>query len=213
MNPKPLTKDDVLRAMKMTKSNKAAARYLHCSYQHYIKYSKLYTDEATGKTLHELHKNQAGKGIPKFISGKGKQVALKDIFEGKVPIEHFTPEKMKGKLIAEGYLEEKCKQCGFNERRVIDYKIPLLLNFKDNNKKNYSPDNIQLLCYNCFFLYVGDVFTNKQLKGIEDFVVPNSTYEADWELDEHFKEHFKQLGLMDEHDKDDNSGEEFVSKI
>ena len=35
-------------------------------------------------------------------------------------------------------------ECGFKERRVFDYKMPLLLHFKDKNKKNYRKeyDNI-----------------------------------------------------------------------
>ena len=32
---------------------------------------------------------------------------------------------------------EECSVCKFHERRVSDYKMPLLLNFKDGNKKNY----------------------------------------------------------------------------
>ena len=57
---------------------------------------------------------------------------------------------------SEGYLEEKCAMCGFEERRVLDYKMPLLLHFKDGNKKNYKLDNIELLYYNHYFLNVGD---------------------------------------------------------
>ena len=52
---KPLSKEMVLRAMRNTKSNRAASRFLNCSYVHYKKWSKLYTDEKTGKTLFEIH--------------------------------------------------------------------------------------------------------------------------------------------------------------
>ena len=54
-----LSKEQVVAAQGMTKSNMAAARYLHVSYQHYKKYAIMYG-------LFEEHKNQAGKGIPKF---------------------------------------------------------------------------------------------------------------------------------------------------
>ncbi len=162
--------------------------------------------------MFDKHKNQSGKGIPKFLSGYGKKTdlpSLEDIIEGRTPIEHFTPEKIKLRLITEGYLEEKCNKCGMNERRVIDYKIPLLLNFLDENKKNYSLNNIELLCYNCYFLWVGNVFSTKQIQGIEDYVVPTSTYETDWELDDHYRELFKKLGIID----DKEEGDEFISKI
>ena len=35
----------ILRAMKHTKSNMSAARYLGCSYPHYKEYAKLYKNE------------------------------------------------------------------------------------------------------------------------------------------------------------------------
>jgi hypothetical protein len=212
MRPKHYTREDIVRAHKMTRSGRAAARFLGCSYQHYRKFAKLYIDEETGKSLFDLQKNQSGKGIPKFLSGKGKEAQntpIKDIIEGRVPIEHFSPEKIKLKLIAEGYLEEKCSRCEFCERRVVDYKIPLLLGFKDGNRKNYSLGNIELLCYNCYFLWIGDVFNSKQLQGIEDYVIPTAAYEPDWELDDHYLQHFKDIGLID--DKED--GEEYISKI
>jgi len=208
MKPKPLSKEDIVRAMKMTLSNKGAARYLHVSYIHYKRFAQNFTDETTGRTLFEMHKNQSGKGIPKFITNRGKEPALLDVIEGRVPIESYTPEKLKRRLIQEGYLHEYCNKCDFSERRVIDYKVPLLLNFKDGNKKNWNIDNVELLCYNCYFLYVGDVFNTRQLDAIEDFVQPLQSNSVDWELDEYYKEHFKELGIMDEEKED---GEEFVS--
>ena len=47
------------------------------------------------------------------------------------------------------------------KKRVLDYRAPLLLNFIDNNKKNFALDNLEMYCYNCYFLYVGDVFSSK----------------------------------------------------
>jgi len=62
MVSKILTKEDILRAMKVTRSNRAAARYLHVTYNTYKKYAKLYKND-DGTTLLELHKNQEGRGI------------------------------------------------------------------------------------------------------------------------------------------------------
>ena len=72
-----LSKEDILRAMQNTKSNHGAARFLRCSLNHYKKFAKVYIDEATGLSLNELHKNPSGKGIPKFLSNKGKKAPLK----------------------------------------------------------------------------------------------------------------------------------------
>jgi hypothetical protein len=79
--PKPLSKEDILRAMRFTKSNRAAARYLGVSYQHYKPWAKLYKLEDEGLTLFDLHKNQAGKGIPKFLPNRRKDPNVKDIIE------------------------------------------------------------------------------------------------------------------------------------
>ena len=142
----------ILSAMSRTKSNRAAARYLSVSFVHYKKYAREYKDEASGVSLWEKHKNQSGTGIPKFLSGKSNEPSLKEIIEGNASPHSFTPQKIKDRMIAEGYLLEECCNCQMKERRVLDYKMPLLLHFKDKNKKNYRIENLELLCYNCFFL-------------------------------------------------------------
>jgi len=48
----------------------------------------------------------------------------------------------------------KLKECGLHKRRVIDYKIPLLMETIDGNSDNWKRENIRLLCYNHFFLMV-----------------------------------------------------------
>jgi hypothetical protein len=206
--PKPLSKEDILRAMRITKSNRAAARYLGVSYIHYKGYAKLYKGE-NGKTLFEDHKNQSGKGIPKFLNNSKKEPALRDIIEGRIDINHFKPEKIKNRLIKEGFLKEECYICGFHERRISDYKMPLLLDFIDKNKKNYQNNNPRLLCYNCYYINVGDIFTNKQIEGLEDHVVKYNS-EVEWELDEYTSQRLKELGLDNPTILDD--GSEFISK-
>ena len=200
---KPLSKEQILAAISQTRSNRAAARYLNVSYPHYKKWAELYDSSEPGyKSLFEQHLNPSGKGIPKFLSNKGKEPALLDIIEGRVDASSFSPDKIKYRLVSEGYLLEECSSCGFHERRVIDYKIPLLLHFKDKNKKNYRKDNIEFLCYNCYYLSVGDIFNEKQIEGIEDHK-PVSSGEVDWELDPYTEQRLKELGLGD-NDKDDD---------
>ena len=197
--PKPLTKDDILKAMRFTKSNRAAARYLGCSYQHYKPFAKLFRiDEGdpNSPTLFDSHKNQSGKGIPKFLPNRRIEPNVKLIFETGTGWESFTPEKIKSRGIAESYLKEECYNCGFCERRVTDYKIPLLLNFKDGNKNNYLIDNLELLCYNDYFLLVADPLTPDQVRHIED----NTEVKAvshNWDLDEAALENMRALGLLD----------------
>lgn len=205
---KILTKEAILRAQKMTRSNMAAARYLHVSYNHYKKYAKMYKNDE-GQTLLEAHMNQEGKGIPKFLTNGGKEPPLIDLIEGRVPVEHFDAKKIKQRLIFEGLVEEICTNCGFSERRVTDTKVPVILNFKDGNKKNYHLDNLEFLCYNCSFLYAAAPIEEKQAEAMEDYVKTRDD-EPDWELDEHHIEHLKELGLFDEEGK---PGEEFISRL
>jgi len=202
-SPKPLSKQQILAAMSQTLSNRAASRYLNVSYIHYKKWAKNYDATEEGyPNLFEQHKNQAGKGIPKFLRANGPEPALLDIIEGRIDASSFDPDKLKYRLITEGYLQEECAVCGFHERRVSDYKIPLLLNFKDKNKKNYRKENIELLCYNHFFLQVGDIFTDKQIKGIEDHV-PTYQSQVEWELDNYQLQRLEELGLVDKNEDDD----------
>ena len=72
---KPLSRKMIETAMSKTLSNRAASRYLRVGYTHYKSWAKQYTDAESGKSLFELHKNQAGKGIPKFLKSKGKEPA------------------------------------------------------------------------------------------------------------------------------------------
>jgi len=209
---KPLSKEDILRAMRFTKSNRAAARYLGVSYQHYKPWAKQYKADDGNidlPSLFELHKNQSGKGIPKFLPNKRKDPNVKLIIETGTGWESFTPEKIKSRLIAEAYLKDECYHCGFNERRVTDYKTPLLLHFKDENKCNYLLDNLELYCYNCYFLYVANPLTLDQIRHIED----NTEVKAvahEWDLTPEQIENMKSLGLWDE-DKNDEPGSEFIA--
>jgi hypothetical protein len=209
---RPLTKESIISAMDKTKSVRAAARYLNCSYQHIKKWMKLYVDE-NGISLFDAHKNQSGKGIPKFLSVSTinkKEPAILDIVEGRIDASHFNPQKIKYRLITEGYLKDECNNCGFHERRVSDYKSPLILHFKDNNKQHYRLDNMEMLCYNCYYLMVGDIFSGKQLEGLEDHKPMNQS-EVDWELDEYTKQRLLELGLDKPEPIDD--GSEFISRL
>jgi hypothetical protein len=196
---KPISREDVLRAMRFTKSNRAAAKYLGCSYQHYKPFAKNFKVDETdhnSPSLFETHLNQCGRGIPKFLPNRRKEPNVKNIIETGTGWESFTPEKIKARIIAEGYLKEECYACGFCERRVTDYKTPLLLNFKDGNKNNYLLENLELLCYNDYFLLVADPLTPDQIRHIED----NTGVRAvahDWDMDEAHIENMKALGLLD----------------
>jgi hypothetical protein len=215
MLPKPLTKEQILLAMRFTKSNRAAARYLNVSYIHYKTWAKRYFEVEGGKSLFEAHKNQAGKGIPKFLTNPNvkSQWDVLDVIEGRISANHFRPEDIKRKMIDEGHLKEECAVCGFHERRVSDYKIPLILNFKDNNPNHYNLGNIRFLCYNCYFLHWGDIFNKQDINQLETHVPTNKTSEAiDFQLDDYQLEQLERLGLY-EPPKPEDDGSEFISRL
>ena len=87
--------------------------------------------------------------------------------------------------------------------------MPLLLHFKDNNSNNYSLDNVQLLCYNHYFLTVGDIFNSKDIKQIESKQEHFGTSEKiEWEIDDYHLQRLKELGLEDEEDVN-----QYISRI
>lgn len=204
---KPISKEMCLAAMTQTKSVKAAARYLNCSYQHLKPYMKAYIDVETGVSLFDMHKNQCGKGVPKFMSNSPfgrKDPAIYSIINGEVDASHFSPEKLKYRMLEAGILQEECYNCGHHESRIIDGKMPLLMHFKDGNKNHYGLNNVQLLCYNCYFLFVGSVFTDKDIQQIEDHVPLSKTTDAvNFELDEYHMKKLEELGLYDGKVEDD----------
>ena len=205
--PKHITKEDCLRAMKQTRSVMAAARYLNCSYQHLKPFMKAYKDEETGLSLFDLHKNQCGKGIPKFMSNTPfgrKHPAIEEVVNGTADASSFTPDKLKFKMVEAGYMIEQCYWCGFDEKREIDGKIPLIMFFKDGNKHNYRDGNCQLSCYNCYFLRLGNVFTERDMESLEGHqTVYKTTEMVDFQLDDYQKKQLEELGLWDKKVEED----------
>lgn len=153
-----LDESSIRFAMKNTKSNNEAARFLKVAISTYKRYAKKYIDPDTGESLYDLHKNQGGAGLTKY--GGRRSVGnnteyLEKVFRGE--IKNPPIYAIARKMIQSGYLEECCGNCGFEERRVTDYKIPLKLDFIDGDKRNTRRENIRLLCLNCYFLMVGDL--------------------------------------------------------
>lgn len=142
---RPILRSEIEEAQRNTNSNMAAARFLGVDYRQYRKYAQLYN-------LFEQHLNERGVGIDKGFSKKATSVPLKDIFANKYP--KYSLARLKNRLIARKKLEEKCNLCGFDEKRITDKKVPLIINFI-NGEKDFTLSNLELLCYNCIFLTTG----------------------------------------------------------
>jgi hypothetical protein len=150
--PLNFTEAQIRYAMKNSKSNSGAARFLNISLTTYEKYSKSYIDESTGKNLWDLHKNQKGEGVKKPYNVDKGRYALQDILDGKYP--DYSVHLLKKRLINNAdKLEDfphECHNCGYNEKRLSDNTIPLVLDHMDDDWHNHTRENLRFLCYNCF---------------------------------------------------------------
>ena len=85
--------------------------------------------------------NRSGKGISKPKSNK---MNLLEYLEKSKDIQS---NKVRTKLLEEGYKEHKCECCGRSE--WLGQPIPLELHHLDGNRNNNNLNNFQLLCPNC----------------------------------------------------------------
>ena len=156
--PLNLTEAQLRYVMKNSKSNSGASRFLNISLTTYEKYSKRYIDEETGKTLWELQKNKRGLGVKKPYNVTSGKYSLKDILEGKYP--KYSVHHLKRRLLNSGSKVDfkcNCHNCGFDEKRITDDKLPLVLDHIDDDWTNHLFKNLRFLCYNCFHNLKGNL--------------------------------------------------------
>ena len=89
----------------------------------------------------EYSGNQSGKGISKPNSD---YMSLEEYLRNSQDIQS---NKVRIKLLREGYKEHKCENCGLTE--WLGQPIPLELHHKDGNRNHNEIENYQLLCPNC----------------------------------------------------------------
>jgi len=220
-----LTEAQVREAMAHTRSNQEAARWLGITDKTWKKYAKMYFDEASGKSLFEIHKNEAGRGIPKNWSGTKWKESLDQVLALNQVVNPDRIAKLKDLLMRDGRMGYQCESCGYAEKRLTDMKAPLLIHFKNNDKTDWRIENLQWICYNCHFILLGDIFSNSMIKRIESTHITSETIREDiekgFELDEFYYDHLRKLGLDGPGDvhfkpddivdyKDPDDGSEFI---
>lgn len=203
--------------MAKTRSNAAAARFAGVTPKIYKKYASLYKDEKSGKNLWDLHsesKARVKKFYAKGIGGvriSGGRDHLQKILNGEViHIERYDVNVFKRALISNLFFEEKCNRCGYNEKRIYDLTVPLLMHFKNGSKKCWIYENIEFVCHNCYYLYIDDVYKGRTIKDQEIFVESRQPDET-WELPAHMKEHLRELGLLEEEDKSQDDKNNYIT--
>ena len=90
---------------------------------------------------------------------------IEEYTSNKVPMQS---DKLKIRLINEGYLEPRCNMCGIS--RWLDGEVHLQIDHKDGNKDNNNLKNLRLLCPNCHALtpqyrlkneFKGETYSNR----------------------------------------------------
>jgi hypothetical protein len=144
---RPILESQIKAAQAKSRSAAEAARTLGIAYNTYKKYATLYN-------IFEDLKNPYGIGIERKENIRNTKYHIEDLIAGKHL--RYPLHKFKNKLFNSGYIPRVCGSCGFSEERITDGKMPLLIDFIDGNLNNRVLDNIRPLCYNCFFLLVGE---------------------------------------------------------
>lgn len=172
-----------------------AARFLGVGYERYKRYAKIYN-------LFDSHLNPKGLGVNKGYAAQPSVIPLKDIFANKHP--GYSIVRLKNRMIARNLLVEECTMCGFKEKRITDSKSPLLLTFR-NGQKDFSKDNLHLLCYNCLFLTTGAPAVAHRGYIVKSFEEPD-TIPKRWDVDP------RPADAVDIGETEtDNTGEDFLS--
>jgi hypothetical protein len=114
------------------------ARYMRLNYFTYKKYAKMHNVWSPKPNI---------KGKRNLLDPERGKHPLSEILEGKHPT--YSTFRIKDKLIRSGTKEEKCEKCGWHERSVLNGKVPLFLNFMDDNPQNHRLENMKLYCSNC----------------------------------------------------------------
>lgn len=151
-----LSETDIRYAMENVKTAAACARFLNVHYDTFKKYASSYTDPDTGKTLFELAKNQGARGTTKISDRRNLRYDLFDILEGKHP--KYPIWKLRNRMLSAGVVEEECANCNYNEKRITDETVPLLLDVIDGDEHNLKLENLRMLCLNCWYQLVGNPF-------------------------------------------------------
>lgn len=170
-NKKNITPEDIRKIQAVSNSSIERAALLGISAHTYYKYCKLY-----GIPTKPPSKKQPLKLVK--LRSSGKLVAenkTKNPFRLRRPLDLILQNKytdipsshLKKLLIKAGLKEDKCELCGIEQKRECDGKTPLILKFLDENKQNYKIENLQIICFNCNFLYYDEWSLKKILERVE----------------------------------------------
>ena len=125
-------KDLILQWIEEGQTKAAISRELDCKPETLNRYLTKWGIDYKG--------NPSGKGMKKNRS----KWTLVEYLEKSSDIQ---TNKIRTRLLEEGYKEHKCECCGLTQ--WLDNPIPLEVHHKDGNRHNNVLENFELLCPNC----------------------------------------------------------------
>lgn len=141
---RPILQSEIEEVQKKSNFASQQARLLNISFSTFKKYAQMY-----GIYKPSLP-TEPGEHHP-FDPERGK-FPLSRILKGEFrDTKAVCAWMVKDKLVRSGTFPPKCNICGYDKRRIIDNKIALLLDCKNGDKRDFTLENLQLLCLNCTF--------------------------------------------------------------
>ena len=128
-------KVDIEKWIELNLSKAEISRRLNCKVDTLNRYLQIMKIEYGG--------NQSGKGFEK----NRVRMSLEEYLLNSKDIQS---NKVRKKLLEEGYKEHRCENCGLTE--WLGNPIPLELHHKDGNNHNNTLNNFELRCPNCHAL-------------------------------------------------------------
>ena len=126
-------KEQILQWVNENRSKASIAAELGCKSETLSRYLKEWGIDYSG--------NQSGKG---YAKNPGTYMPL---LQYLAESEDIQTNKVRAKLLKEGYKDYKCESCGLTE--WLGQPIPLEVHHKDGNRNNNTLENFELLCPNC----------------------------------------------------------------
>lgn len=183
-----LQENDFKKLVREYSSLEAIAKALNMSKRILIKYAKIYAFSSS-ETYYDYFQRMKTwkyrKGINYTLDLRKK---VQEIIDNK-RVNTFPLGDLMYLLFRFEHKKECCELCGCGERRIHDGRKPLLLSFKNKkNIRNYDLKNLQILCYNCYFMTVGDVsyafsFSRGRGAKVEHKQEIDAKSDIDWQFD------------------------------
>ena len=92
--------------------------------------------------------NQSHKGVK--TGPRADRISTADILAGLYP--DYQTYKLKLRLLREGYIEDRCCRCGWQQKVPGAEFTPCELHHKDGDCRNHKRENLELICPNCHSL-------------------------------------------------------------